>query len=152
MKLSITLAVCAILLAAFPTAQARIIKMTISRVESPTFGGRSFGNVGQYEKLVGQIVGEIDPADPHNSIITDVNLTPRNARGKVEYETDIMILRPVDTSAGNHKLWYELTNRGSIVAFAQLNDAAIGNDPSKADDAGNGFLMRQGFSILIGQS
>jgi hypothetical protein len=49
--------------------------------------------------------GEIDPADPHNAIITDVDFAPRNARGKLEYETDIMILRPVDRSAGNHKLW-----------------------------------------------
>ena len=61
-----------------------------------------------------------------------------------------MILRPVNKAAGNHKVWYELTNRGSIVAFPQLNDASTGgNSPTKADDAGNGFLMRQGFSILI---
>src|ERR1700737_1778204 len=131
-------------------AQAGIPKITVTRIESPTFGGWSFGNVGQYEKLVGRVSGELDPANPHNSIITDISLAPRNPAGKVEYETDIMILRPVDRSRGNHKVWYELTNRGSIVAFPQFNDASSGgSDPTKAADAGNGFLMKHGYSILI---
>ncbi len=88
------LAIFVAVLVTFQTAQARITKITITRVESPTFEGRSFGDVGQYEKLVGRVAGEIDPADPHNSVITDINLAPRNAGGKVEYETDIMILAP----------------------------------------------------------
>jgi hypothetical protein len=150
MKVALAACACAVMLAYCQMAQARITRITITRVESPTFEGRSFAGVGQYEKLVGHVAGEIDPADPHNSVITDVGLAPRNARGEVEYETDIMILRPVDRSKGNHKLWYELTNRGSIVAFPQINDAPSGgNDPSKAADAGNGFLMRLGFSVLM---
>jgi hypothetical protein len=133
-----------------PTAQARISKIKITHVESPTFEGRAFGNVGPYEKLVGSVEGELDPTDPHNSIITDLALAPRNANGKVAYATDFMILRPVDRSKGNHKVWYELTNRGFVLAFPQLNDASSGgNDPTRAADAGNGFLMRQGYSILI---
>ena len=150
MKLAIFLGVCATILATFQTAQARITKTKITRVESPTFEGRSFGNVGQYEKLVGRVVGELDPADPHNSVITDIKLAPRNSSGKIEYETDIMIIRPMDRSKGNHKVWYELTNRGSILSFHQFNDAAGGgNDPIKAEHAGNGFLMNQGYSILF---
>src|SRR5215510_12311726 len=150
MKLAIFLGVCATILATFQTTQARITKTKITRVEAPTFEGRSFGNVGQYEKLVGRVVGEIDPADPRNSVITDIKLAPRNASGKIEYETDIMIIRPMDRSKGNHKVWYELTNRGSVLSFQQFNDAAGGgNDPTKAEHAGNGFLMNQGYSILI---
>jgi hypothetical protein len=138
------------MLATFQTAQARITQIKVTRIESPTFEGLSFGNVGQYEKLVGRVTGELDPADPHNSVITDIALAPRNARGKVEYETDIMILRPVDRSKGNHKVWYELTNRGRIASFSQFNDASSGgNDPTRAADAGNGFLMKEGYSILI---
>ena len=150
MKLALSACVCSVMLASCQMAQARITRITVTRVDLPALEGRSFGSVGQYEKLVGRVAGEIDPADPHNSVITDVGLAPRNVAGKVEYETDIMILRPADRSKGNHKVWYELTNRGSIVAFPQINDAPSGgNDPSKAADAGNGFLMRQGFSILF---
>ena len=79
MKLAILLGVCATILATFQPAQARITKTKITRVESPTFEGRSFGNVGQYEKLVGRVVGELDPADPHNLVITDIKFAPRNA-------------------------------------------------------------------------
>jgi len=150
MKFAPTVVVVGAILGSLQTAEARITKIVITRVESPTVEGLSFGNVGQYEKLVGRVAGEIDPGDSHNSVITDVGLAPRNAGGKVEYETDIMILRPVDRSKGNHKVWYELTNRGSIAAFHQFNDASSGgNDPAKAADAGNGFLMRQGYSILF---
>jgi hypothetical protein len=124
MKFAKSLGVCAIMLGTIQVAaQARVTMITIARVESPTFEGQSFGTTGQYEKLVGRIAGEINPSDPHNSVITDINLAPRNARGNVDYETDIMILRPIDHSRGNHKVWYELTNRGSIVAFPQINDA-----------------------------
>lgn len=150
MRLSLLVATAMTLLAPLQPVLARITTLTITRVERPTFEGRSFGNVGQYEKLVGRVIGEVDPADRHNSRITDISLAPRNAHDKVEYETDIMVLRPIDRSKGNHKVWYELTNRGSVLAFQQLNDASDGsNNPTKAADAGNGFLMKQGFSILF---
>jgi hypothetical protein len=150
MKPGIVCAAATGLVAMSCAADARITRVEIARIESPTFEGRSFGNVGQYEKLVGRAFGEIDPSDRHNSVITDIGLAPRNVSGRVEYATDIRILRPIDPKKGNHKVWYELTNRGSILAFPQLNDATSGgNDPSKAADAGSGFLMRQGYSLFF---
>jgi hypothetical protein len=141
---------CVALMATLQVAEARITKISVTRVESPTFEGRVFGSVGQYEKFVGHVEGELDPADRQNSVITDLARAPRNANGKIVYATDIMIFRPIDRSKGNHKVWYELTNRGTILAFSQFNDAASGgNDPSRAADAGNGFLMREGYNILI---
>ena len=130
-------------------AEARITRIEITRVESPTFEGTSFGAVGQYEKLVGRALGEVDPADPRNAVIADISLAPRNSRGMVEYSTDIYILRPVDRSRGNHRLFFEINNRGNNLSFPFFNDAASGgNDPTTAADAGNGFLMRQGYTIV----
>ena len=40
---------------------ARVVRIEIERVESPTFEGQSFGDVGPYEKLVGRFFGEVDP-------------------------------------------------------------------------------------------
>ena len=57
--------------------------------------GCTFGIVGQYEKLVGRAYGEVDPANSRNAVIADLGLAPTNAAGKVEYSTDIYILRPV---------------------------------------------------------
>src|SRR5215471_17350457 len=131
-------------------AEARITRIEITRVESPTFGGASFGDVGQYEKLVGRAFGEVDPADPHNAVIVDISLAPRNSRGVVEYSTDVYILRPVDRSKGNHRLFFEINNRGNLTSFGQFNNATTGgNDPTTAADAGNGFLMRQGYTIVM---
>jgi hypothetical protein len=132
------------------SADARITKIVIARRESPTFGGTSFGAAGPYEKLVGRAYGEVDPSDPRNAVITDIGLAPRNARAMVEYATDIYILRPVDRSKGNHKLFFESNNRGNIRSFSVMNDARSGgNDPTTPADAGNGYLMRQGYTIVL---
>src|SRR5437879_189410 len=127
-----------------------ITRLEITRVESPTFEGRSFGSVGQYEKLVGRAYGEVDPNDARNSVITDLDLAPTNANGMVEYSTDVYILRPVDPTQGNHRLFFEINNRGNNLSFGQLNDATTGgNDPTSTDDAGNGFLMEHGYTIVL---
>ena len=60
-------------------ADARVIRIEISRVELRTFDGVSFGETGPYEKLVGRVFGEIDPVDPSSAVITDIDLVPRNA-------------------------------------------------------------------------
>jgi hypothetical protein len=131
-------------------AQARITKLVITETQSPAFEGRSFGSTGTYDSLRGRVTGEVDPNDPRNAVIVDLQLAPRNARGMVEYETDVLILRPTDRARSNHRLWYELSNRGRVLSFAQFNDAAETNTPGRlAADAGNGFLMRQGYDILI---
>jgi hypothetical protein len=131
------------------SAEAHITQIVITRVESPTFQGLSFGDVGQYEKLVGRASGEVDPNDRRNRVIVDLPLAPRNARGMVEYSTDLYILRPVDPARGNHRVFFDINNRGNAVSFAVMNDATTGgNDPTTAADAGIGFLMRQGYTIV----
>lgn len=131
-------------------AEAHITRIVITRTESPTFQGVSFADAGPYEKLVGRAFGEVDPNDPRNAGIVDVALAPRNIRGMVEYSTDIYILKPVDAARGNHRLFFELTNSGNVTSFTRLNDAATGgNDPTTVGDAGIGFLMRQGYTIVF---
>ncbi len=131
-----------------PHADARITRIEIT-AQSPAFGGTSFGDVGQYEKLTGRIYGEVDPTEAPDSTITDIALAPKNARDMVEYSANIMIFRPVDPAKGNHKLLMGINNRGGILAFGLLNDAKRVNDPTTAEDAGNGFMMRQGYSIAF---
>lgn len=128
-------------------AEAKITKIEVTK--ETTFDGKSFGTVGPYEKLYGKAYGEVDPKDPKNAVIVDIANAPKNARGMVEYSTDIMILKPVDNSKGNHKLWFEVNNRGNTPAYSLMMES----DPDftgklSADDAGNGFLMNQGYTIL----
>ncbi len=79
------LATAACLIGAAAPAAARITRIEITGRQSPIFEGASFGSVGPYEKLTGRIHGEVDPADPLDTGITDIALAPRNARGVVEY-------------------------------------------------------------------
>jgi hypothetical protein len=132
-------------------AEARITKIEITTKESPTFGGYSWPGVGQYEKLVGKLHGELDPADPKNSVIVDLNLAPRNANGKVEYAADFYILKPIDLSKGNHKMMYEPPNRGGKT-WASLARMPGGNDPGSVTDAttlANAFLQPRGYTIVF---
>ena len=122
----------------------------ITRIEitstASAFEGKTFGSVGAYEKLRGKAYGELDPGDARNAVITDLALAPRNARGRVEYSMDIYILKPVDLSKGNHKLFMEVNNRGNKL-FGAFNQSSGGNDPTTAADAGQGFLMNQGYTL-----
>ncbi len=123
-------------------------EFVITETESPTFGGRSFGSVGQYERLTGYAIGAVDPDDRRNAEIVNIEKAPRNADGQVEYKVDICILRPIDATKANGWLFYEILNRGSKRAVCRVNNAPPTNASSDADDAGTGFLMEQGYTIL----
>src|SRR6185295_18299713 len=71
----------ACVLIAAPAADARVTKIQIASKQSPTFGGYVFKDVGAYEKIVGKAYGELDPKDPKNAIIVDIQLAPKNAKG-----------------------------------------------------------------------
>jgi Alpha/beta hydrolase domain len=136
------------LLGGAPAAQARVTQIVIKTVESPTFNGRSFGTVGRYERISGQFVGEVDPNARENAVIVDIALAPKNPNGTVGYSTDFQILRPIDRSKANHRLLYEITNRGRPRMLEMLNDSPAGGDVTSSGDPGNGFLMRQGYVLL----
>lgn len=126
--------------------RAEVIRVQIDRRE-PFAGGQSFGSAGPYERLIGRMFFEVDPSHAANGRIVDLKLAPMNARGKVEFWSDFFLLKPVDASRGNRRLFYDVNNRGNKLALGAFNNHG-GNDPAAAADAGNGFLMRQGYSIF----
>jgi len=110
--------------------------------------GHEFPITGAYEKLVGKIHGEVDPKNPLNKVIVNLDRAPRNRRGRVEYWSDFCILKPLDMTRGNGKIFFDAPNRGGKRIVAFLNDAPQSNDPTTLKDAGNGFLMRHGYSVV----
>jgi hypothetical protein len=128
---------------------AKVVKFEIVRVESPAFEGRSFGTVGTYDRIVARATIAVSPDDPHNAIIVDLDRAPRNPQGLVEAATDVEILRPTVAANGNRRLFYEALNRGGKLGLALFNDnPVVVNDLVKASDAGNGFLMNRGYTIV----
>ena len=134
-----------------PRAAARVTHIEIDRVESPTFAGRAFGAVGQYEKIAGRAFGAVDPGATENAAIVNLELAATDSAGRVSYSTDFVILRPRDPTKGNRTLFYGVLNRGNKIDLVLLNDVPYGpstNTPHTATDAGNGFLMRHGYTIV----
>src|SRR5438128_1635177 len=118
-------------LIAADTATARITAIRIDAVE-PFADGQSFGEAGSYVRIKGVAKGELDPKAPENAVIVDLDKAPVNARGMVDYEVDIFILRPADPGKGNGILYYEVLNRGAKQLGGRLHDTRgrgeAGND------------------------
>jgi Alpha/beta hydrolase domain len=146
MKRALGLAAVIVVLTA-AAADARVTRIEINRRE-PFVGGQAFGSVGAYERIVGRFYGELDPGHALNAEIVDLDRAPRNARGKVEYSSDFEILKPVDLAKGNGALLYDVNNRGNKRALIQFNNAPASNNPTALEHAGNGFLMRYGFTVV----
>ena len=125
-----------------------ILRLEISERLSPVFDGTSFENTGPYESLSGTIFGELDPAHPGNATIVNLGKAPRNAAGRVEYRSAFTLLKPIDMTRANGWLMYDVVNRGNKLALTRLNKGADGNRPATAAHAGDGFLMRHGFSVV----
>lgn len=130
-----------------PVASAAVERIEVT--ERTSFaGGKRFGTVGAYEKIVGQLHYAVDPDHPANERVVDLGRAPRDADGLVRFSGEFMILLPVDAARGNRRLLYEVGNRGGVGMLGFLNDAEWNNRPSSAADAGNGFLLAQGYTLV----
>jgi len=142
------------LVLAAPLAEARVTRIEITTVESPTFGGYSWPGVGQYEKVVGIAYGEVNPYDRQNRVIVDLELAPRNSRGNVEYAFNFYILKPIELKKGAHKVMYEPPNRGGKTwnSLGRVSSGPGGaNDPGSIVDPAvlaNAFLMPRGYTMV----
>ncbi len=120
------------------TCSARLTQLVITQTV-PLAGGVSWGDVGPYEKLTGTASFEVDPNDPLNAVIVDLDKAPRNAQGLVQFSTQIMIVKPVDMSRGNHKIFYRVNNRG--------NDSLVGAQ-TVAQVGANDIFLKMGYTIV----
>jgi len=63
---------------------------------------------------------------------------------------DIAIIQPMDTAKGNGTLFYDVVNRGARRAFDVFHvGGEPGNNPTRAADVGDGFLLRQGYTLVV---
>jgi len=118
-------------------AEAGVVRFVVES-RTPFAEGASFGKTGPYERLVGFAYHEVDVADPLNSVITDLVKAPRNARGRVEFRTPFFILKPVDMTRGNRKIYYTVNNRG--------NNPLL-NAKTRAEVGLNDFPLRMGYVL-----
>src|SRR2546422_52797 len=70
-----------------------------------------------YQLVTGRAFGELDPNDPHNAIMTDIQLATRNANGNVDYVASFRIRKPKDMSMASGVMWHDVPNRGGDVGL-----------------------------------
>ena len=109
----------------------------VTRVEIASRADLAFAG---YEKIVGRVFFAVDPTDPRNAIVADLDKAPRNADGRVEFSADFELVRP--KSGGNGVALIDIVNRGGRTVIPNFNRAG-GRDP----DVGDGFLLRRGFTV-----
>ena len=135
-------------LLASSTARGEVTKVTIAN-RTVVAGGQAFGQVGPYEKLTGTIEFALDPADKHNARVVDLEHAARAADGRVHFSADLYVLRPVEAQKGNGALLFEIANRGRKGLLGRFNRGAGGSqDPMAAADFGDGFLMKEGYTLV----
>ncbi len=125
-------------------SHAEVVRFEITD-RKPFAEGQSFGDVGPYEQITGRVHYAINSAHRANQAIVDLNLAPHDQQGRVMFSADVFILAPRDLGRGNGAVFYDVNNRGNKLAIRFFNDGPGGNQPT---DPGNGFLMRQGYTIV----
>ena len=142
-------AVVAAIVSAAAGAPATAAVERVQVLERTAFApGEAFGPAGAYEKVRGIAYFALDPEAAANARIVDLKRAPRDARGRVVFSSEFVMLRPVKPQPSS--LLYDVNNRGGIAILGQVDGRApANNDPTTAADAGDGFLMRHGFTLLF---
>lgn len=102
------------------------------------------GHAG-YEWVVAVARFAVDPEAPANGRIVDLDVAPRDADGLVRFDADVRLLRP--SAGGNRKLLFVVANRGFLGGVPFSLGAPLAWGPSEDLHPGDGFLLRQGWTI-----
>jgi hypothetical protein len=122
---------------------AGVARADVTRVE---IARRADVGASGYEKIVGTIYFAVDPKDPHNRVVVDLEKAPVNRSGRVEFSSDLYILRP-KAPRGNGAALVEVLNRGRKVMLDGFN-RSVSPDPEAESELGDGFLMRFGYTLV----
>jgi hypothetical protein len=132
-------------------AHAELVKLeTVSK--QVAFDGRQFGKVGAYELIRAVAHFRVDPHVPVNAGIVNIHRAPLGDDGGVAFDTDVLILKPVDMQRGNARLVYEMVNRGRPLGLPLLNRVAPGagrGDFIRAEEGGDGLVFEAGYTYVM---
>jgi len=143
---------CALFATAVIACAARGAQAEVTGVEigsrTDVLGGKPFGDTGAYEKIVGKVFFSVDPKHPSNQAIVDLDKAPRDVVGRVAFSADLYVLAPKDAARSNGVALFDILNRGRKNILRDFNRAPAALDPTSEADFGDGFLMRQGYTLV----
>ena len=130
-----------------PRARAELTRVEITS-RTDVLGGKPFGPAGAYQKITGKAHFSVDPTNPRNRAIVDIDKTRRDSAGRVTFSADIQALVPADAARGNGVALVDVLNRGRKNALRDFNRSVQVPDPTSEADFGDGFLLRKGFTVV----
>ena len=132
----------ALLLTVLPL-QARVLHVEVAS-RTTVLNGKAFGDAGAYERITGRVYFSLPLANAHNQRIVDLGNAVNLKNGEVEFSADFIAVRPKDVHKGNGSLLLEVPNRGNARILAVVD----GGDEDLARDAGDAWLLRNGYTVV----
>jgi hypothetical protein len=123
---------------------ARVLRVEIAS-RTDVLGGKDFGATGAYERITGRVYFSLAIANPHNRRIVDLANAASLKNGEVEFSSDFVAIRPKDSRKSNGSMLLEVPNRG----HGRIISIIDGGDWDVANDAGDAWLLRNGYTIAI---
>ncbi|MCG5481708.1 MAG: hypothetical protein KK478_22175, partial [Ensifer alkalisoli] len=118
------------------------------KATGPAFEGKTFGSVGAYKRIDAIASFAVDSKSPRVAGIVDIDEAPVNGSGEVVFRAEVSMLVPADPARRSPFLLYEVPNRGRNLSFMLLNRSGTTDVPATAADAGDGFLLDRGDTIV----
>jgi hypothetical protein len=129
-------------LTVFPL-NAKVLHVDVAG-RTPVLNGKEFGAAGAYERITGRVYFSLPVANPHNQRIVDLGNAVNLKSGEVEFSSDFVAVRPKNLDQGNGSVLLEVPNRGNARILALVD----GGDEDLAHDAGDAWLLRNGYTIV----
>ena len=117
------------------------------RARTPFDDGKPFGEAGPYDRVEGIVSFAVDPHDPVNQPIVDLDRAERGPDGLVHFESDFCLLVPRDPTRSSGRLLFHVANRGRMGAVP-LSGAAYPAQVTPRIEPGDGWLLRRGWIVV----
>ena len=144
MRIRFALSLLAVILAACVLpSEARVVRVEVASRQD-VLDGKPFGDAGAYERITGRVYFSLPIANPHNRRIVDLGNAVNLKNGEVEFSSDFVAIRPKDPRRGNGSMILENPNRGR----SRIISVVDGGDWDVAKNAGDAWLLREGFTIV----
>jgi hypothetical protein len=128
---------------AWSPLEARVTRVEIA-TRKDALDGKAFGGAGPYERITGRVYFSVAVGNAHNRRIVDLEKAVNLKNGEVEFSADFIAIRPKDAAKGNGSMLLENPNRG----HASILRLVDGGDWDLANDAGDAWLLSNGFTIV----
>ncbi len=122
---------------------ARVTRVEITS-RADVLDGKSFGESGAYERITGRVYFSVAVDNIHNRGIVDLANAVNLQNGEVEFSAEFVAVRPKTASRGNGTMLLENPNRGR----PRIVSLVDGGDEDLSKSAGDGWLLRNGFTVV----